>query len=405
MMIKNWWRIVLIIGATGALFAFAAGLIGAYPPFQSGYDFTVYLPLVAKDYDPTWSWGEPITLTLTPSYQKILMSIDRQGQVHLFWHPSLSPKFIYHAYLAPSGWTSPTVVAYSLGSSEVLHPPLVAPDGVIHLLWLNQETSNKPRRLLYATFTDKKWTSEEEVFQASNLYHYLDGMVHTDTSGLIHATMIECYLSCYPYHTVRRGVWQPAIKIELPEHVKWIWPDQRGGVHFYGNDYSTPRKLYYSYWQNGQFLIRDRFVGHLDLRNKDTQLDGRNNLHIFWKDWVSVPGGQVIGLYYQCLSQDLTLSSVEVLSGQSSVNKLVKGAGFFGWVALAWQETERDVMRLRIGVWDGCSRIYLKTCPKGNEWKDLLAVAVSENPGKVCVLGRRSYFPDILELVCAQIQR
>ena len=406
-MVRERWRISASIGMFVVLFLLVAGAIGAQSPDQNDNDYFVYLPLVAREYDPTWAWREGITVTLTPSYGGLLMAIDRQGRVHLLWHPSFSsPKFIYHTYLSPSGWTSPTVVAPSLGSSEVLYPPVVAPDGVIHLLWRNRKTSNDPQRMLYAAFTGNGWTSEEEVFQSRFSYTYLQGMVHLDTSGVPHATMLDCsFFYCDVYHTVRRGNWQPAIQIALPIYSNWVWPDRWGGVHFYGNDYSDPPKLYYSYWRDGQFQTLDRFVGNLKVSGRNTQLDGQNNLHIFWTDWVPVPGGQVTGLYYQCLAQNMTASPAEVLSGYSSVSNVVKGAGYTGWVAVAWQETESSVKRVRVGVWDGCSRIYLKTLPGGDSWQGLQAVSVSENPAMVCVLGRRSSLSEVLEVTCADIRR
>ncbi|MFN3763856.1 MAG: hypothetical protein ACK4WK_11745, partial [Anaerolineae bacterium] len=283
-----------------------AGTTAAQSPDQNGDEYLVYLPLVAREYDPTWVWRGGITVTLTPSPGKILMAIDRQGRVHLLWHPAYSsPKFIYHTYLLPLGWTSPTVVAPSLGSSEVMFPPVVAPDGTLHFLWWNRKTSNDPPRMLYASFSGTGWTPEEEVFQ-SGPSTSLQGMVHLDASGRVHATMLECsFWLCNTYHTVRSGNWQTAVQIPHPQYSGWVWPDRWGGVHFYGNDYSTPPKLYYSYWRDGQFLTRDYFAGYLKVSGRETQLDGQNNLHIFWKDWVPIPGGQVTGLYYQCLSQSL----------------------------------------------------------------------------------------------------
>ncbi|RME39240.1 MAG: hypothetical protein D6793_01375 [Thermoflexia bacterium] len=176
-------------------------------------------------------------------------------------------------------------------------------------------------------------------------------------------------------------------------------------MHFYGNDYSTSPKLYYSYWRDGQFITRDRFAGYLKVYGRETQLDGQNNLHIFWKDPVPIPGGQVTGLYYQCLSQNLTASLTETLSGYSSVYEVVKGAGYTGWVALAWRESEEGNQRVRVGVWNGCTRMYLKTVPGASGWKELEAVSVSDTLSMVCLLGRRSYFPETREVICADIRR
>lgn len=404
-MSRGQWQATVIVAF--ALFLSATSIIIAQSPDQNGDEYLVYLPLVAKEYDPTWVWREEITVTLTPRPGGILMAIDRQGQVHLLWHPSFSsPRFISHTYLSPSGWTSPTVVAPSLGSSEVLFPPVVAPDGVLHLLWRNQKTSNDPYRMLYAAFVNGQWTPEEEVFRAQYSTYSLEGWVHLDASLNLRATMEECYWSCNTYQTKRSGnTWLPATHIDSSIYSRVIWPDRWGGVHFYRNDYSSPPKLYYSYWRDGQFSKRDYFVGYLRVYDRETQLDGQNNLHIFWRDYVPVPGGQVTGLYYQCLSQSLSPSPVEVLSGHSSVDEVVKGAGYSGWVALAWRESEGGVQRVRVGVWNGCSRMYLKTVPEAGGWKELKAVSISENPPMVCLFGRRSYFPEVWEVICADIRR
>lgn len=403
---RRWWILPGVVGIVGVVILLAASIAIAQSPDQNGDESLIYLPLVAKEHDPAWIWREEITVTVTPSPDDILMAIDRQGRVHLLWHPSYSsPKFVYHTYLSSSGWTSPTVVAPSLGTSEVLFPPVVAPDGVLHFLWRNRKTSNDPQRMLYAAFSGNEWTAEEEVFQSHSPSYALQGMVHLDASGTPHATMLDCWFYCEPYHAVRRGNWQPAIQIPRPQYTSWVWPDRWGGVHFYGNDYSSPPKLYYSYWREGQFLRRDHFVGYLRVSGRETQLDGQNNLHIFWKDWTPIPGGQVIGLYYQCLDSNLAPSSAEVLSGYASVYEVVKGAGFSGWIALAWRESEGSVQRTRVGVWNGCSRMYLKTVPAASGWRELKAVSLSEYPPMVCLLGRTSYFSDKLNVLCADIRR
>jgi hypothetical protein len=87
------------------------------------------------------------------------MTIDAQGQVHLLWDTNSSdvPQYIYHAYLTATTWTSPTYIAYSLGTSRVMFPPVVGPGGKIHSLWTNERASGDADRMLYVFFEDGQW--------------------------------------------------------------------------------------------------------------------------------------------------------------------------------------------------------------------------------------------------------
>lgn len=379
-----------------------------------GDDFCTYLPLVSGDYDPTWVWESVVTPTLTPtlsSNTNPLMAIDHQGRVHIFWETISygTPRFIYHTYLTATGWTSPTAVAQSLGTSSVLFPPLVAPDDTLHLLWLNRETTQSPYRTLYAAFRDDVWSSEEEVYRSSYTASTLEGMVHLDASSQVHATMVDSYVfSGSVAHAVRGGPgWSQPVVLLLPDHSTWIWPDQQGGVRFYGNDYETPPNLYYSYWQNGQFATLDQCgpdrvsvsVG------RKTQLDGQNNLHLFWSEAVPIPGGQVTGIYHQCIDSALEVTSQALLTDDqyASIYDAVKATGFARWTALAWREDYGT--RIRLAMWNGCSRTDLKTVPfLEGDWT-VKALAVSDTPGKVCVLGYMYDYPACYNVVCADILR
>jgi hypothetical protein len=411
-MVRERWRISASIGMFVVLFLLVAGAIGAQSPDQNDNDHFVYLPLVAREYDPTWAWREGITITLTPSPGGILMAIDHQRRVHLLWDVSLSPKFIYHSYLSSSGWTSPTVVASSLGFSEVMHPPAVAINDIMHLLWRNRETSNAPYRILYATFEGGQWTPEEVVFQSrySPLIYRLQGIAKPGFSGVVHAAIVDCGLfSCDAYYTSRRDAWKPATQIDnfqfalLEGPYGKAWPDSLGGIRLYVNNNNYD--LYYSYWQNGQFLVRNRPVGRVKIAGRETLSDG-NNLHIFWLDKVPISGGEVTGLYHQCLDDNLTSYPVEVLSGYNPVQKVVGSTDYFGFAALAWEESEGSTARIRLGIWNGCSRLYLKTVPTRGERTTPYAVAVNGSSGTVCVLAGYSYlwYSPQLEIICADTE-
>lgn len=402
------WLLILRIGWGNATPVWAQG--------DCGNNSCAYLPLVARDYDPTWVWGSVLTPTLTPSPASNvnpLLAIDRQGQVHVLWGTTSYgvPAFIYHTYLTAAGWTSPTAVAQSLGTSSVLFPPVVAPDGAMHLLWLNRETTGAPYRTLYAAFRNAQWGAEEEVYRSPYTGSTLQGMVHLDAAGQVHTTMVDGYIFSGHVSHAKRGTlgWSQPVTLTDPTYSNWIWPDQQGGVRFYGNDYETPPNLYYSYWSAGQFVTRDqKGPDRVSVStSRRTQLDGQNNLHLFWSEDVAIPGGQVSGLYHQCINTALRVTTPELLSGSENAyaSDTVKAAGFARWTALAWREASGA--RIRLAVWDGCNRTNLKTVPFPTDatWS-LKAVAISDTPGKVCVLGySSSYYPDRYRVICADILR
>ena len=380
------------------------------------YDFYVYLPQVLQSYDPSWVWGEIVTPTLAPlpsANTNPLMSIDHQGRVHLIWDTTSYnvPKFIYHTYLADSGWTTPTAIAESLGTSYTLFPPVVAPDGTLHLLWRNRETTSDPYRTLYAAFRNNAWSADDEVFRSPTVGTTLQGMVHLDQAGNVHATMVDSnFFTSATYHTTHgTNKWNTPIELPHPTYLSWVWPDQLGGVRFYGNDYETPPNLYYSYWRNDEFSVFD-LKGPESvtvLSGRKTQLDGLNNLHIYWSERVAIPGGEVNGLYQQCMNTDLRVTKASLLTGQESVyiSDVVKAASFERRFALAWPQDSGKSIKLMI--WDGCTLTDIKTVPFPTEatWS-VKALAVSNVPGKVCLLGYSiNYFPDRYRVLCADILR
>src|SRR3989304_2587463 len=94
------------------------------------------------------------------------MTIDRSGYVHILWDTIeyAQPSFIYQTYLTVTGWTSPTSIANTLGTSSIMYPPIVGTDGTIHQLWSNGLTSYGPQRILYSSFSNSTWSAEQEVY-------------------------------------------------------------------------------------------------------------------------------------------------------------------------------------------------------------------------------------------------
>jgi len=365
----------------------------------------VFLPLVANEYDPTWVWTEITTPTLTPSpfLSTPLIAIDKQGQVHLFWDTSSSQsQFIYHSYLTAQGWTTPTEVAPSLGSSDTLYPPVVGQDGRIHLLWYNELTYSGPRRLLYSAFDGSQWSAEEEIYRVESPYS-LQGMTHLDQAGQIHVTLLSSHVYADIYHTVRRtSGWSTPINIPRPHAISWVWPNQRGDVHLYG--YGYPNIMYYSHWHDGQFLVENAQTSGT-LSGRDTQLDGLNNLHLFWTADVPVPGGSVRGLHHQCLSDNLQWGEVQVPTGDKAINypSPLKATDWETRFALVWQEL--DANQTRMGVWQDCTLSDLKTIPLPSESPWLPnALAISHTPNKICLLVKTLYGSSY-RVICVDILR
>lgn len=135
--------------------------------------------------------------------------------------------------------------------------------------------------------------------------------------------------------------------------------------------------------------------------DRDSQLDGLNNLHVFWSGAVPVPGGSVTGLYHQCFVNNQTWETPQVLTGQEALaGSAVKASDGNGGVALAW----RQGTKVYLTLWDGCTQTARKTVPlPGSNW-NLRAVALSDNPQKVCLLLSPLY-SSTYNVICAEINR
>jgi hypothetical protein len=230
----------------------------SYPALSQETDLhPVYLPLIARDYDPTWVWGEPELVTISPYPRNILMATDNHGRQHLFWDVSTGERFIYHSYQTVEGWTEPAKVAETLGMSELILQPLVTPDGKIHLLWHNTLVYFSSYRIMYAYFDGQSWSLEEEVAHHSSLIKF-GRLNYSDNLDIYLSYGTSEILGNYYHRTRTHSGWSESIDITDPTIVlflswKDIWPDRLGGVHFYGvNVLSMGPDLVYSYWSVGQ---------------------------------------------------------------------------------------------------------------------------------------------------------
>lgn len=190
-----------LLATLGLLFTICSAVLAQ----EGGNGGDLFLPLVARNYDPTWRWSDPVTFPFTlQSHNNPIMALDHEGRPHFLWDTYAEPKFIYHTYLTVDTWTTPTAVAESLGTSYVLYPPVVDPQGRLHLLWRNQETYEDPNRTLYAYFSAEHWSAAEEVYRSEMSSSSLQGMVLLDENNAVQATMVDSYLFTGGiYHTVR----------------------------------------------------------------------------------------------------------------------------------------------------------------------------------------------------------
>lgn len=366
-------------------------------------NFVLYLPFVTNHADNTWQWEEPQFLTLTPTpdaNDPFLMAIDANGQPHLWYNTYTAPRFIYHTTLTAQGWLTPTQIADTLGTSYTLFPPVQDAEGNFHLLWRNWLGSGvtNPYRLMYARYTGGLWTPEEEVYRTSDQQQ---GMVRVNPAGEVHVTSAGGIFSTIAQHFVRTpSGWTAPENITPSHNIYWVWPDILGGVQFYGESYDQTT-FYHTAWLNGA-QHTDVLPGIGDyLLWKDTQLDGENNLHIFERTQVPIPGGTVYGITHRCLTHDLLWTDEQVLSGETdTASPLVKAEDGYGKIALAWQESTGNLVH--IAVFKDCTlaKTAQVTLPLDKSWT-LEASALGQTPSAFCLLARRMYASTEYLVQCA----
>jgi hypothetical protein len=394
-------RLVLLILVASSFGAYDV-LAHANPPA----DATIYLPLVAKNFDPSWAWSNPITATLTPApYHAPLATIDHLGRLHILWDTLTPPQFIYHTYLTAQGWTSPTAVAQTLGTSEVMYPPLVDTAGILHLAWRNNlgTSVTNPYRIMYARFDGTQWSSEEEVFRSA---FTLQALLHTDQldqiriGALVSTAFISFSSNTYDFVRSVQG-WSSYGPLPDPSTATWIWPDMQGAIRFYGDFGSNA--IAFTLWKDGHVLTNAQTINGGTVSARNTQLDGQNNLHVFWTGQVPVPGGFATGLYHQCLSGQLVWDQPRTLSGLDNVASLsAKASDNSSRVVLGFKKTSTGEVELYL--FQGCGSLASSIAPVKPNF-DVLAMALSHTPSKLCVLSRKAFTSDMFETVCSDINR
>ncbi len=384
-------------------------LLGVSATVSSALSFdsptTLYLPLVAQRYDPAWEWQPVQVFTLNPhpnTLHPLLLSIDTTGNPLLVFDTLDGQEFIYYSYPTAQGWMTPTQIANTLGDSRTLFPPVRDNQGIFHLLWANWLGSGvaQPYRLIYASLANGVWSPEEEVTRVES---DIQGMVRPDPNGILHVTSSIGYFGAQVQHTTRTPLgWSTPVEIDPAHSLSWIWPDYLGGVHFYGDELFSQENVFYSYWISGEFDVENvRFPGNIS--TSDTQLDGRNHLHIFRRAQVAIPGDIVYGVYHRCLTSDLSWTDDQVLSGANdTVGTVVKAEDGQGRVALAWQESITH--RVQVRVFDSCTIVHGSeiTLPAEYDW-ELRSAALSPDPDKFCFVARRMYSSEDYLVQCADL--
>ena len=363
----------------------------------------LYLPLVMNGFDGTWHWQKPEMLTLTPRPNIInpqFLVVKDDGQVHLLWDTIIGDRFIYQTYQTSQGWSPVGPIAETLGSSYTIYAPVLDQSGQLHLLWRNWLGSGieKPYRLMYARFDGAQW-QETEIYRTTN--SYVQGMVHLNADGSPAITYVDSMFAVSPAYQTRLipGGWLAPVEIAPTFSSSLTWPDMQGGVHFYSQN-SAEHYLYYSYWLNGGFVIKDRVIDG-NISSRETQLDGQSNLHLYWVGQVPVPGGQVRGIHRQCLdNSSLVFTPEEYLTGEDEVDGTPRAASDgISQIVLGWKQAGTD--RLWLVVWEGCQeteRISI-SIPEVPYW-NLLAVGINQKH-KVCALVQKPA-TDQFALLCAE---
>ena len=225
--------------------------------------------------------------------------------------------------------------------------------------WLGTGVSD-PYRLMYAGLENGAWSAEEEVARFSG---DIQGMVRPDPGGILHVTSAgTAFFSGIRHFRRTASGWSAPVSIPTQPGGRWIWPDYSGGVHFFGGT-PYPPTVHYSYWTDGHFQVEDQQVDG-ELGGWSSQIDAQNNLYLFRRDQVPVPGGTVYGVYQRCLSHSLTWAEERVLSGQTDIlSPVVAAEDGRGRTVLAWQEKSEHVVQMRL--FEGCEVVHATSlsCP------------------------------------------
>lgn len=364
----------------------------------------VYLPAIFRDYDPSWQWNSFQLVTLTPTpLGKPYTTIDSSGRLHIFWNPWSGPgKFIYHVYQTDTGWTLPTPIANTLGGSEVIASPVAGPDGSIHIIWKNDLNFGGPYRLMYARWKDGVWEPEMELHRTT--LNGITGSIELDALNRPHVIIdsIDNYSHTTFYHCIPQGSGcSEKTKLPYRQMLQHMILDAQGGILIFESSLYSG-ELYYSYWFNGAFQLDRVWIGG-DLNYRQTTIDSNRNTILPRLDSVPIPGGNVQGIYTQCFTSNRVWTTETVLTGEKYVSSYLFSHSTSHQIASAWQEN--TTKQLFINRWQDCSPVSTKSTPAPKvgtkTWGNLVALSVSDQPKKACMLGSVSYHSNEFISLCA----
>ena len=371
----------------------------------------VYLPAVFRQYDPRWA--EPLPLALEPApdpTSRPLLVIDGRDRLHVLWDSGKEPRLIYHSIHNGTRWSDPAPIAETQGYSTLLYPPLVDGDGGLHLVWYNRLGAGieVPHGLLYAHFDGNGWQPDTVLWRSNN--PDLQAMAHRGLGDALHVTLLDGTVAATETYQLTWTLlgWTSSGNIQPNGFANRTWPDNEGGVHFYGIDYTRDYGLIYSHWQGGQWPARNVALPGT-VYGRETQFDAAQNLLTYWTGTVPVAEGPVIGLYTQCLDDALAWEAELVVSGQQAVattnTRILKAAGRLSGMALVWEEEAPALFR--VALWEGCAPEVTQPVPYLDPagWEPVaLALGPAVGPGeRVCVLAQRAGMAGWFGVVCGTI--
>lgn len=382
-------------------------LVSDPPPYKT------YIPLVQKDYDPSWQWQPLQQITLSPApLDKPVTVIDSLGRLHIFWDvwPG-NPQFIYHRYQIGSGWSDTEAIEQTLGASNLLAVPRAGPDGSVYIIWKNDLNFGGPYRIMYAHWKDGVWDPEAELHRITN--NSLGGLLNLDTNGQPMVivwpsddVMTRQYFFCRPTAAGCTG------KVEIPVGNSSILSipdvlllDHSGGVSILYEAYiNFTDHQYFAYWKNSSFIVNDLDIGG-SVNYRSGIVDGQKNILLYHTSSVPVPGGNVTGLSQQCLAANHTWKPEQVISGQSQVSAYQYAVTYSDAVVSAWQSSSAGPVTL--DLLDNCNSTMRKTIslppPSSSSWNGLVSLAASDQPKKICMVTPVAYASANFGVYCVNI--
>jgi hypothetical protein len=394
-----------------------AFLIGSFFPTSTSQaqpadppPYKVYLPITMLNADTSWQWEAIQQVSLSPGpLHSPMTAIDSNGHLHIFWDiwPGQS-QFIYHKYQTGSGWSDTEAIAQTLGASELLASPIAGADGSIYILWQNALNFGGPYRIMYASWKNGTWGPEAELHQSQ--YNSVGGLINLDSAGQPVAVVSSSDIMTTHYYYCRPTVSGCQGKVEIPANSAYyfdsVFVDRSGGIVLLSNRYvSSTSHEYYSYWKNIAFTTSYQDIGG-SVNYREGIIDGQGNIYFIHSDSVPIPGGNVTGIYQQCLYSNRTWGANQVISGQKEVAAYQYATTASGAVVSAWQSSTSNPVVL--DRWDTCSSITNKTItippPSSSSWGKLSSLAVSDLPKKICLVMAKQYASSEFGVYCVNIK-